>query len=237
MSQKRVFLTGVSSGLGYSLTQIFLKEGWAVYGLSRSPVDSILHPNFSFLQHDLLDFDALESVLQSLLGVCGELDLAILNAGILPQVGRMEEMPMSEVQQTMSVNVWANKLVMDWLIRAELMPSQVVFISSGASVNGSAGNGTYCVSKVALNMLAQVYANENPDSHITSVAPGLIDTKILKPMLEHKEPEQFELLGRIQSAVGTDKLMSEDQAARGLIDVLSKLCEYPSGSYLDVRTI
>lgn len=46
----RVFITGVSSGIGNALSKAYLDNGWEVFGLSRrGPEELIHHERFHFM--------------------------------------------------------------------------------------------------------------------------------------------------------------------------------------------
>ena len=79
-------LTGVSSGLGYGLAAELLGQGWEVYGCSRRAG----HPQGAVHRRiDLTDYARLPAELDRLTAAVGELDLVVLNAGIL---GRIQDL-------------------------------------------------------------------------------------------------------------------------------------------------
>jgi hypothetical protein len=39
---KSVFISGVSSGIGFALATLYLSKGWTVYGLSRKPPQALM---------------------------------------------------------------------------------------------------------------------------------------------------------------------------------------------------
>jgi benzil reductase ((S)-benzoin forming) len=47
--------------------------------------------------------------------------------------------------------------------------------------------------------------------------------------------DRYPALGIIRSAVGTEKMQTPSQAAKRLLDILPRLREYPTGSYVDIR--
>ncbi len=228
------FVTGTSSGLGRGLAKRLLATGWQVYGCSRRPDDS---PGLHHLQCDLTDHAALPDALARLLGDLPGLELVVLNAGILGRIRLLAETPMAEAKQVMETNLWANKGVMDWLYRWGRPVEQVVMISSGAAVLGNKGWGSYGLSKAALNMLAKLYAHEFPHTHITALAPGIIDTAMMDHLCEEADAEAFPALRRLREARGTEAMPGPEEAAEKILTVLPRLKEYPSGSFVDIRQI
>ncbi|MGH8224727.1 MAG: SDR family NAD(P)-dependent oxidoreductase, partial [Gammaproteobacteria bacterium] len=150
-----VFITGISSGLGRGFAEEYLEQGRAVYGISRRGA-GFAHERLHDAKADLADLDGIADVLDHLIGEAG-IDLAILNAGILGKFTPMPEANLGELRHAMDVNLWANKLILDWFA-ARRVPRQIVLISSGAAVTGHKGWSMYALSKAALNMLTQLYA-------------------------------------------------------------------------------
>ena len=83
---------------------------------------------------------------------------------------------------------------------------QVIAISSGASQSGSRGWNGYSLSKAALNMLVKLYAGERPETHFTSLAPGLIDTAMQDYLTNLPEDSRYAPLEVLKAAKGTPKM-------------------------------
>ena len=177
MRQASVLITGTSSGLGEALAETYRDQGARVYGLSRrgSPIQ---HENLFDTQVDIGELDHVKAVLEDLLHDVKKLDLVILNAGILGEIQAMHTLDMDALKQVMDINVWANKVILDYLCEAPIEVDQVVAISSGAAVNGNKGWGAYSLSKAALNMLVKLYAAEYEQIHFCSLAPGLKASRV-----------------------------------------------------------
>jgi NAD(P)-dependent dehydrogenase (short-subunit alcohol dehydrogenase family) len=231
---KTAFITGTSSGLGYGLAQCLSEQGWTIYGCSRRGCDL---PGVHDQRCDLLNHETLPAVLQGLLENVSSLDLIALNAGILGKIKQLTQTSRGELEQIMAVNVWANKLIMDWLYEWERPIDQIIMISSGAAVLGNKGWSGYALSKSTLNMLARLYSHEFTHTHITAVAPGIIDTAMMDYLCEEADAEAFPALQRIQQARGTAAMPKPLDAARRLVSVLPRLKDWPSGSFVDIREI
>src|SRR5699024_6470024 len=135
------------------------------------------------------------------------------------------------------LNVWANKLILDWFA-SRLAPRQIVLISSGASVNGNRGWGSYALSKAALNMLAQLYAHDLPDSHLVALAPGLIHTAMQDHINDTADTEAFPSVKRLKQARGTATMPGPRAVADTIAQALPTLREqYPSGAFVDIRDL
>ncbi len=216
------------------------KRGARVCGISRrTPEDLVGHAHFSFESVDLADPPRAAAAVEKLLDGVAHLDLAVLNAGILSKFGDMRETPLEHLRHVMDVNVWANKTVLDTLLGSDqpLTVSQVVTISSGASVNGNRGWNGYSISKAALNMLTMLYARECPSTHFTALAPGIVDTAMQAAVAQQPHDPRFPALESLRSKRGTAAMPSAAAAAARLLEVMAKLpSAVETGSYVDVRT-
>jgi NAD(P)-dependent dehydrogenase (short-subunit alcohol dehydrogenase family) len=228
------FITGTSSGLGLGLAQYLSEQNWAVYGCSRRgcPLSGV-HDRIC----DLTESESMPRVLQDLLADVAALDLVVLNAGMLGRIEQLTQTPLSELKQVMEINVWANKRLMDWLHAWGRPIEQIIMISSGAAVLGNKGWAGYALSKATLNMLAKLYAHEFPTTHITALAPGIIDTPMMDYLCNEADAEAFPALQRLQQARGTSVMPGPLEAAERLVSVLPRLKQWPSGSFVDIREI
>ena len=227
----KIFITGIGSGLGEALAKEYLEAGEEVFALSRHLPKSLeKYDKLNFYKLNLFAVEDIKDALNNLLGEC-DLDIAILNAAIVGELKDMSETSLHEIQSVMNLNVWANKVILDFLKGVAV--KQIVAISSGASVSGARGWNAYSLSKAALNMLIKLYSNEMPNTHLTSLAPGLIDTPMMEKILKYSDEERFPTVKRLKDSA---RLAPED-AARLLIDNFKNLLEYPSGEYIDIRNL
>jgi len=229
---KNILITGVSSGLGLALTQAYLDNGDTVYAIGKEiPKKFENNPHFFFFPYDLSDTFMLKSTIKDFVQN-RSFAIAILNAGVLGKIATLSQTQTDEIKKVMDVNVWANKELIDTLIEYSTV-QQVVGISSGAAVNGSKGWGAYSLSKSSLNMLLKVYAKELPETHFSSLAPGIISTK----MVDHIIEEVDDLLFPSAKTLKESHIQTAKEAAQKLLQTFPKLLEYESGSFVDVRSM
>ncbi len=236
---KTVLLTGASSGLGHAFAQTYLAAGWNVYAVSRRPPADLLdHTRLIFQPLDLSTDDEIADSIDRLLANIQQVDLAILNAGVLGRFGDLTEIPVAEMKQTMDVNLWANKLVLDGLFARGRNVTQVVMISSGASVNGNRGWNGYALSKAALNMLTKLAAAERPHTHFTAFSPGLVDTAMQDTLCTQPADPRFPSLEVLRSKRGTPEMSMPEEAARRMVPLFAELpSRTDSGAFVDVRRL
>src|SRR5699024_7484757 len=197
---------------------------------------SIDSPHFHEVSADLAAPDKLAPVLDDLLGDT-RVSLAILCAGVLGEFKAMPDATLAELRRAMDINVWANKVILDWFA-AHHAPAQIVLMSSGASIKGNRGWAGYAISKAAVNMLAQLYAHDLPDSHITALAPGLVHTAMQDHISEQVDSREFPSVARLQQARGTEAMPTPAVAAQLIVDTLPGLrADVASGGFADVRQL
>ena len=232
-----VFITGVSSGIGWGLAKYYLSQGHQVLGLSRRvPKDLIQNKNFNHVICDLNNFKSILESISKLLSQVSKIDLAILNAGILGPIAHMKQQSLSDLTDVMKINVWANKPIIDALLETVPNTIKVVAISSGAAINGNKGWGGYSISKAALNMLIKIYASENEKTTFYSFAPGLIDT----PMQDYLcgdglNVAEFPSAQKLKEARYTSNMPTAKDAGEILAKGINDLDKLKTGSFADIR--
>ena len=235
--KETIYITGVSSGLGYGLAKAYLERGANVYGCSRREPKMLIDRGLHFQAIDLSDAESGKQLLNEQIKNVQTVDIIILNAAKLGKIRDMQETPLADLRETMEINVWSNKWFLDVLFSNGRTVRQVVAISSGASLSGSRGWNGYSLSKATLNMLIKLYAGEQLDTHFTSFAPGLIDTTMQDYLTSLPEDDRYAPLKILKAAKGTSKMPDGETCANKLIDAFPKLLQLESGSYADIRKL
>lgn len=221
-----------------ALTEAYLEQGWQVYGLSRRGCPH-KHERLHDIQADLEDTDGIPTALDSLLGDAGALDLVILNAGVLGGIKDLHDTSQAEIKTVMRINVWSNKKIFDWFISNGTRVDQVVAISSGAANHGKRGWGVYALSKAALKMLTELYSHELPDTHMISLAPGMVHTAMQDYLVDTEQVNEyyFPSVRAMRDAIGTDVMPEPDVIAARIVKLIPELKKYASGSFVDIRDL
>lgn len=235
--QQTILITGVSSGLGHGLAKAYLEQGATVYGCSRREPTDLIEAGLHFKSVDLINEEEGAKTFRALIQGVSHFDCVLLNAAKLGKIRDMADTPLDDLRETMEINVWANKWLLDTLFASGCTVKQVVGISSGASISGSRGWNGYSLSKAALNMLIKLYAGEHPEAHFTALAPGLVDTEMQDYLTNLPEDDRFKPLEILKAAKGTEKMPDSETCARMLIDAFPKLLERDSGEFADIRKI
>ncbi len=225
----RVLITGVGSGLGEALAHAYLEKGDRVDAIGRHLPESLERRNISFCRCDLSETARIAETTAPFVEK-KRYDIVILNAGMLGEIRRLVDSDLDALKRVMELNLWANKELVDTLLQHAHI-AQAVAISSGAAVNGSKGWGGYALSKAALNMLMKLYAAEAPQIRFNALAPGVIDTPMVRRILENVDEKTYPSAERLRKG----EIQTTAQAAKRLLETFPKLLTLENGAFYDIR--
>lgn len=187
MNQKVIFITGVSSGIGFATADFYLKKGDKVIGTFRNEKDGeYFHQNFKDnflgLKLDLTDFEKVDQIPEFLnKHHVFSIDALVNNAGVA-LAGPLEYQNFSEIQKMLQINVAAViKLTQVLLpLMKKSKQGRIVNISSVSGQNGTPFLGGYCASKHAIEGFSESLRRELNlyGMKVSIVAPGSVNTPI-----------------------------------------------------------
>ena len=192
---ENILITGASTGIGYSLTKIFLDKGYRVFGSVRKPEDADrlkkdFGVHFHALQFDVTDHDAVRASVSEVRKVIQDEGLAglINNAGIAV-TGTVMHTPMEDYQRQFDVNLFGviavTKAYLPLLGAVKNYtekPGKIINISSTSGVIAFPFMSPYCASKFALEAFSDSLRREliMYGIDVVKIAPGPIKTPIWK---------------------------------------------------------
>jgi len=216
LKNKRVLITGGTSGIGEATARRFLEEGASVVVLGRDPVaceriKCELPALTGTIVADVSDADAVRGAFVEMDGLCSGLDVLINNAGISIRHKFMDLTP-AEWRQVLKVNLDGVFYVGQEAAKRMLAADGGVIINTG-STNGLTGYPNYAdynASKAGVIELTRSMALElAPKIRVLVVCPGYVMTpmqeaeytpKMLEavnkkiPMGRHAAPEEVAAL-------------------------------------------
>ena len=228
--KKNILITGCSSGLGLALTNYYLEKGFKVYGISRNKPD-IKNENFIHKSFDLSNISKIKEELSAFILDIKEINTVFLNAGMLGKIKILSELSIQELNEVYSLNVYASKELLDILMNIKV--KNIIIISSGASKNGYKGWGSYSLSKAGVNMLVNLYSNEMLNTKILALAPGVIKT----PMTDYIRFELDENIFPSVKKLNEGLVQTPEETAIKIDNLINKIDEFKSGTYVDIREI
>lgn len=187
--EKNALIIGASRGLGYALTQEYLKRGWhvvaTVRGLNKTELHTLINISDGRLEIEAIDITVPEQIagLHERLA-SRRFDLLFVNAGVTNQPeGTVGEVSTEEFVRVMITNALSPMRVIESL--QGLVPSTgtIAVMSSGQgsvanNING--GHEVYRGSKAALNTFMRSFAARHTDDPRTLIlmAPGWVRTEM-----------------------------------------------------------
>jgi len=184
-TQKVWLVTGASKGLGLSLVQKLLNEGYRVAATSRNISDLDKESdNYLPLQVNLLNEQSIADAVAATLQKFDKVDVLVNNAGY-GQIGTLEELSDAEARANFDVNVFGSLNTIR-AVMPHLREQNSGAIFNIASVGGFTGNfpgwGIYCATKFAMAGFTESLAAEAKEFGVsaTVVYPGYFRTNFLK---------------------------------------------------------
>ncbi|MDA3900314.1 MAG: (S)-benzoin forming benzil reductase [Spirochaetes bacterium] len=252
---KYAVITGTSSGVGEALARILLHTDTHVICISRHTNAELLklaeHSGFtiSFILADLTDYsllqEAFDQVLQIISSDSEKVDeiLLINNAGTVQPVGPVENNDSSMIRDSINLNLVAPMLLSSLFIRefGEYSVDLIIInISSGAAQKPYEGWSSYCSAKAGLDMFTTVAGKENSGKQnkikVLAVAPGVVDTPMQKVIRNTPESE-FKHVAKFKELYETGALISPEDAAGKIFEIIKQHHKHGNGSILDIREL
>ena len=198
-NQKKIWITGASSGIGKALAEKFASEGWkvAVSARRKEVLDKMsTNKNISSYPLDITNQDQIKNIFKNIINDFGNLDLCVFSSGTYDP--KLEQ----------EINIKQNKFVMEtnffgvlYCINSvekyfkEKKDGHISIVSSVAAYRGLPNSSGYGPSKAALtNLTESLYFDfKKYNVRISLVSPGFIKTPLTDkndfPMPFIKSPE------------------------------------------------
>ncbi|RGE46894.1 SDR family NAD(P)-dependent oxidoreductase [Comamonas testosteroni] len=232
MTKHLTILTGGSRGMGLAMGQQLLQQGQHLLSISRKTsiaLQSAAQKPEQLLQweQDLAQSATAAQRLATWLRTLKSSDWAsvtlINNAGMIPQIAPLSQLPAAEIINALRVGLEAPMALTGAFLAATdgwQMPRKVLNISSGLGRRAMASQACYCTAKAGMDQFSNCVALEEAakphGARIVSLAPGVIDTD-MQVHLRSAATEDFPDAGNFAKLKESGMLTSpEDAAARVL---------------------
>jgi short-subunit dehydrogenase len=194
LENKIAVITGISKGIGKSITEQLLAKDAIVVGWGMNK-PGIIHKNLHFFEVDIRDSEMVEDVFKKTQQALGpEIHILINNAG-LGYFGYFEDMPIEEFREIFEVNVFGIYHTCRHVI--PLMKKQqyghIINISSTAGQEGIPQVAAYCGAKHAVRGISESLYKELRDFgvKVTCVYPGSTKTDFFRNAPNIKPHDQM----------------------------------------------
>jgi len=185
---KKIMIIGATSGIGKSLAELFLREGYVV-GMTgrREEILQSIQEAYSgqvfTMKMDVQNLAEIESICSELVEQLGGLDLVIISAGI----GEENKDLKFEIENSViRTNIQGFTCVADWAMRyfKDQGHGHLLNISSIAGIRGNGIAPSYNATKAyQINYLEGLRLNAYKSArniYVTDVRPGFVDTAMAK---------------------------------------------------------
>lgn len=219
---RRAIVVGSSGGIGAAIVGVLEGRGYAVTGLSRSPLEAPGIPGIDLTE------EASIAAAASRLSVNAPFEIVIVATGLLHSDQIAPEKTYRDLNARTLIEYFAVNAVGPALLAKHFLPllpakGRGVFAALSARVGSIADNRLggwygYRASKAALNMLVKTLAIElartRPEAICVGLHPGTVDTGLSKPF---------------QRGVPPDRLFTAAYSAASLVGVIEGLTPAQSG--------
>lgn len=183
---KRVLITGASSGIGAQLAKDYLDDGWTVYGCGRSSARLMAITGIEPLVFDITVREGVQSAGRRLANLLQKqsLDLIILNAGDCEYIDDPLAFDDKLFERVIRTNLIATGYCLNAFLPLLSPQGQLALMSSSAAYLPLPRAEAYGASKAGLNYLARTLAvsfGAKADTAYISVSlicPGFVATAL-----------------------------------------------------------
>ncbi len=230
---KTALVTGAASGIGRAAARLFALRGYdqvlcdhdekglreteeEIVGLRLEHGESI--GNATAVRVDVREEEEIREAVRIAMATYGRLDAAVNNAGISGERHPLHELPKSEFERVLSVNLTGVFLGMKHQIPEMLAAGHgsVVNVSSILGVVGYANAAAYTASKHAMIGLTRAAAVEYSSRgvRVNAVCPAFIRTPMLVRAGVLDDPEQLDF---VESLHPIGRLGESDEVAHAIL--------------------
>lgn len=237
MTKHLTILTGGSRGMGLAMGQQLLAQGHQLLSIARKTsatlAASASRPE-QLLQweQDLAQSAAAAQRLTTWLGTLNSGDWAsitlINNAGVIPQIAPLSQVPAADMINALRVGLEAPMALTGAFLGTTegwMIPRKVLNISSGLGRRAMASQASYCTAKAGMDQFSSCVALEEATkpngARIVSLAPGVIDTD-MQMQLRSAASTDFPDVGRFAGLHASGQLTSGDEAAARVLAWLAR---------------
>ncbi len=221
-------ITGSSQGLGRSVVERLLADGWTVHGFARGPQE-LTHAAFAAHVVDVTDEAVVRSAVATV-AAAGRIDLLINNAGAA-SLNALLLTPGSVAEQLMRVNYLGTFHCLQAVgkVMVRQRAGRIVNLTTVAVPMSLEGEAAYVASKAAVEALTKVAAKELAASGVvvSAVGFGPVDTKLTRAVPKAALAKIDAAIGRPEGttmAEAVDFLFAHLRAAKGgSVEYLGKI--------------
>jgi NAD(P)-dependent dehydrogenase (short-subunit alcohol dehydrogenase family) len=238
-SQKRVLITGGTSGMGEATAAAFVQAGANVVisGRNQDRADALISRlinapgSIDFIAGDISQSKQCQHIVEHSVKALGGLDIVVNSAGIIYHA-TAEETTDGQWLDTMNVNVNG----MFYICRAAIPHLKsgggaIVNIASDAALTGSYHLTAYCASKGAVLQMTRAMALDYAKFgiRIVPICPGDVDTPMLRGEFQDRGLDLETGLNESAQGVPLNRVCSAEEVAHMVLYAASDSARFITG--------
>jgi NAD(P)-dependent dehydrogenase (short-subunit alcohol dehydrogenase family) len=239
MQDRRVIITGASSGIGLETARLFLAEGARVALLDLDggkAAAASLGKDAKGIACDVTDEASVKKAVKAAARALGGVD------GLVNSAGVSFWRPLAETSYEDWRRVHSIDLDGPFLVTREALPllraaggGTIVNLASGAGMRPLPHLGAYCSAKAGLVMLSRALALEfaSENIRVNAVAPGPIYTPMLERTLS-RVPDREAKMQEFLTRVGMRRLGTPEEVAKTILFLSCAESSFTTGAVIEV---
>lgn len=238
---KTVVITGASRGVGRATALRFAQAGANVvvnYLKSEQDAAKVVELCRKYgteavaVQGDASRFEDAEKIRQAAIERFGRVDVLVVNAGI------WKGAPVDEMSEELWDEVLDTNLKSGWAMSRAIVPEikkqergAIVLVSSTAGQRGEANYSNYAASKGGQISFTKALAMElAPKIRVNCVAPGWIETAMVRPVFEDAEYKE-----QVLNSIPLKRMAATDDIALAICFLASDWARHITGEILNIN--
>jgi 3-oxoacyl-[acyl-carrier protein] reductase len=181
---------------------------------------------------DVSEFAGAQEIAKQTIEKFGRIDLLVCNAGV------WDGAPIEDMSEEVWNRVINTNLKSAWAMTKACVPAMkkrdsaaIVLVSSTAGQRGEAGYSNYAASKGGQISFTKALASELcPKIRVNAVAPGWIETAMVRPVFEDKVYEQS-----VIDSIPLKRIATTDDIALSICFLLSDWSRHTTGEILNIN--
>ena len=201
-------VTGASGGIGRAVARRLARDGFAVvatYAGNATPARELVTEieagdgRAIAVPTDVASAPDVERLFRDTLEAFGRIDVVVNSAGIMP-LGPIADGKLEDFDRVIATNLRGAFLVLGQAARHVARGGRIIALSSSVIAKSLPGYGAYIASKVGVEGLVRVLANElrGHDVTVNAVAPGPVATELFLRGKTEAQNQQFGKLAPLE---------------------------------------
>jgi NAD(P)-dependent dehydrogenase (short-subunit alcohol dehydrogenase family) len=245
LTGRTALITGASQGLGLAIAKRFAASGADLFLCARGAevlakaVESVKNAAVRKEQKvfsaaaDVSKPEEVSALTNKVLAAFPQLTILVSNAGVYGPMGKIEDVDFDSFRQAVEINLLGPVLMVQSLLKHFRRSSygKIIQISGGGATNPLPRLEAYAASKAAVVRFMESLALDLREDHVdvNSVAPGLLDTRLLDQVLANG-PEA------VGSSFFEKMKASKQQGQCTDLEIGAKLCQFLASAASDGLT-